>query len=377
MKINVLLLPAAIVLLSLATANADVVTDWNATALDAIRIGKSSPPVASRHLAILHTAMYDAVNGITRTHQSYFISDRAPASASIEAAAATAAHSVLLALYPDQQLSFAATYDASLALVRSGPQKRSGIAWGASVAQAILQWRAEDGSTATLPYTPGTNPGDWVPTPPAFAPALLPHWRYVTPFAMVNPAQFAPPPPPPLTSAQYALDVNLTQSLGSKRLAAHLRADGRSPLFWADGGGTTTPPGHWNQIAQTIAAARANTVQQNARLFESRRALWGDGFSPCGTHVLGDLVPDGPEEWWCSPPCCLAVRNEPVRPKLWVKFASKFGWALVKGGGLRGELGGAKHSERSEGRSSPLREGRGREGRWRREPSHQGLVPGV
>ena len=81
MKRNVLLLPAAMVLLSLPTAK--IVTDWNAAALNAIRISKSSPPVALRRMAILHTAMYDAVNGITRTHQSYFITGHAPASASI------------------------------------------------------------------------------------------------------------------------------------------------------------------------------------------------------------------------------------------------------------------------------------------------------
>src|SRR5437867_4901918 len=83
-----------------SVADADVVTDWNTAALNAIRAGKTPPPRASRALAILHAAIYDAVNGISRTHESYFVQSAVPRSASKEAAASAAAHETLTALFP-------------------------------------------------------------------------------------------------------------------------------------------------------------------------------------------------------------------------------------------------------------------------------------
>src|SRR5687768_581385 len=94
--------------------HADVVTDWNNAALQAIRIERTSPPRASRNLAILHTAIYDAVNGISRRHETYFYSDNVPASASPEAAASAAAHKVLVTLFSAQQAMFDAAYAAAL-----------------------------------------------------------------------------------------------------------------------------------------------------------------------------------------------------------------------------------------------------------------------
>ncbi len=250
-----------------ACARADTVTDWNSAALNAIRADKTTPPQASRNLAILHAAIYDAVNGITRTHEPYFTGGHVPASASRQAAAAAAGHAVLLALYPNHQTNFAALYSTELAALRNGPQKRMGITWGLRVARVILASRANDGSTNIVPYAPGTNPGDWVPTPPAFAPALLPQWGKVRPFAMDSTASFLPPAPPALTSTQWAFDLNLTQMLGAKTNSLRTADQTEIALFWADGGGTATPPGHWNVIAQEIAAARGNTLEQNARLF--------------------------------------------------------------------------------------------------------------
>src|SRR5213076_1862613 len=81
--------------------HADVVTDWNKAALDAIRVDRTPPPMASRNLAILHAAIYDAVNGTSRTHEAYFVGSAVAASASLEAAASAAAHAALLSLYPD------------------------------------------------------------------------------------------------------------------------------------------------------------------------------------------------------------------------------------------------------------------------------------
>jgi membrane-associated phospholipid phosphatase len=246
---------------------ADPVTDWNSVALDAIRNNRTPPPMAARNLAILHVSIYDACNGIGQNCQPYFVAGKPAGVASKEAAIAAAAHEVLVNLYPAQQTNFDAAYGSELATIPDGESKNVGIAWGESVADSILAWRRHDGSDAVVDYTPGSGPGVWMPTPPAFLPALFPNWPYVTCFAMTNGAQFRPPPPPALDSAQWAFDFNLTKDLG--RLDSTNRTAELTEIawFWADGAGTVTPPGHWNVIAQEIAHQRGNTLEQNARLF--------------------------------------------------------------------------------------------------------------
>jgi hypothetical protein len=142
-----------------------------------------------------------------------------------------------------------------------------GISWGESVADAVLQARSLDGSDTVIVYTLGSGAGIWLPTPPAFAPSLLPNWPSVTPFSMVSSSQFRPPSPPGLDSAQWATEYNLTKELGRADSATRTAEQTAIARFWADGGGTVTPPGHWNVIARDIANQRGNTLDQNARLF--------------------------------------------------------------------------------------------------------------
>jgi hypothetical protein len=104
-------------------AHADVVTDWNNAALDAIRAGSTAPPIASRSLAILHVSIYDAVNGIVRTPEPYLVQSAVAASASREAAASAAAHDALVNLFPAAASSFDALHAAILAAVPDGPPK--------------------------------------------------------------------------------------------------------------------------------------------------------------------------------------------------------------------------------------------------------------
>src|SRR5207247_9480373 len=167
-----------------ALADADVVTEWNSVALDAIRTGHTAPPIASRSLAIAHVSIYDAVNGIARTHEPYLVQSELPASASREAAASAAAHDALVNLFPAAALSFDTLYAAILAAIPDGPQKTAGIVWGEFVANQILAARANDGSDAIVPPPGGSGPGVWVPTPPAFLPYLLPQCGFVSSFVM-------------------------------------------------------------------------------------------------------------------------------------------------------------------------------------------------
>jgi len=108
-------------------AYADVVKEWNNAALDAIRTGHTQPPIASRSLAILHVSIYDAVNGIDRTHEPYLVESEVPASVSREAAASAAAHEAFVNLFPSAASSFDALHAAILAAIPDGPQKTAGI----------------------------------------------------------------------------------------------------------------------------------------------------------------------------------------------------------------------------------------------------------
>jgi hypothetical protein len=248
-------------------ARGDVVTDWNNAALDAIRADRTAPPIASRSLAIVHVAIYDAVNGIARTHERYLVPSAVPASASREAAATAAAHRTLVTLFPNHTSTFDALHAAILAGIPNGPQKTNGITWGEFVASQILAARGNDGSNAIVQPPGGSGPGVWVPTPPAFLPYLLPQWGFVMPFGMSSSSQFRPPGPPSLDSQQYAADYEEVKQLGAAMGSTRTEDQTEIALFWADGAGTETPPGHWNSIAQIIAAARGNTLEENARLF--------------------------------------------------------------------------------------------------------------
>src|SRR5947207_1527274 len=250
-----------------ALADADVLTEWNSVALDAIRTGHTAPPIASRSLAIAHVSIYDAVNGIARTYEPYLVQSAVPAGASREAAASAAAHEALVNLFPANASSFDALHAAILAGIPNGPQKIAGIVWGEFVANQILAARANDGSDAIVPPPSGSGPGVWVPTPPAFLPYLLPQWGFVMPFAMSSSSQFRPPGPPSLDSQRYATDYEEVKELGALLGSTRTEEQTQIALFCADGAGTETPPGHWNSIAQIIADGRPSTLEQNARLF--------------------------------------------------------------------------------------------------------------
>jgi hypothetical protein len=248
-------------------AFADVVTDWNTAALNAIRAGRTPPPIASRALAILHAAMYDAVNGISRTHEIYRVESAVPSSASKEAAAATAGHAVLLALFPAATDTLDTLYTSSLAAVPNGYRKNAGVRWGESVAAQILLWRSSDNSDATISAPGGEGFGAWQPTPPALLPYLLPQWAFVAPFAMPTSSFFRPLGPPALESLEYAEAYNEVKTLGGAVESSRTAEQEVIASFWADGAGTETPPGHWNTIAQDVALRVGNTIEQNARLF--------------------------------------------------------------------------------------------------------------
>ncbi|NJS10145.1 MAG: phosphatase PAP2 family protein [Microcoleus sp. CSU_2_2] len=245
----------------------NLVTDWNATVLDAVRTANTVPPLASRNMAMVHAAIYDSVNSISKKYSPYRVEIDPPAGTSAESAIAAAAYHVLVSLYPAQAVKFNEAYASSLAKIPDGKSKDDGIALGQQVADQIITWRSTDGITRVVQYTPKTEPGSWVPTPPAFAPGLAPQWPEVTPFAMTSGSQFRPSGPPALDSAKYAEEFNYVKEIG--KIDSLTRTPDQSAIakFWANGPGTFTPPGHWNQIAQDAAGLMGNSLEDNARLF--------------------------------------------------------------------------------------------------------------
>jgi membrane-associated phospholipid phosphatase len=248
-------------------ARPDVVLVWNEALLEAIRADRTPAPLAAHNMAMVHAAMYDAVNTIEQTHQPYLVNAVAAPCTSPEMAAAIAAHRVLVSLYPKQVCCFNATLDQCCANIQDGLAKDNGVALGQWIGERMLAWRAGDGADRRATHVPGTFPGAWRPTPPDFRPALLPHWPQVTCFALATGSQFRPRSPPALTSQEFAASFNEVKFLGARDSQARTADQTEIAWFWVDGDGTVTPPGHWNRIAQTVALARGNTLAENARLF--------------------------------------------------------------------------------------------------------------
>ena len=248
-------------------ARADVILDWNEVLLAAIRVDKTPPPKAARAMACVNVSMYDAVNGILGGYSPYAVTDPAPAGASPEAAAVAAAYEALVALYPAQQATFDAAKAASLAAIPDGQAKVTGVKWGELVAEAILELRANDHSGDTFAWEAPLGGGWWLATPPAFASPLLPNWPHVTPWAMTSSSELRPAAPPSPNSAEYLAAFREVKRIGRVNSPNRTAEQTQIALFWADGAGTETPPGHWITIASGLSRDRGLSLQENARLF--------------------------------------------------------------------------------------------------------------
>lgn len=247
----------------------NVVVQWNRTLLVIVRTPGAQPATvhSTRSFAIMHAAIYDAVNAIDGTHKPYLIHlTDASRFASQDAAAASAAHEVLSALYPKFQAMLDAQLQQSLASIPDGSDKTEGIAIGQTVADQILSLRANDGSNASpIPFvfTNPPAPGAYQSTPPNFPKQpQFTHWSHVTPFALERANQFRPGPPPALTSDVYTDDFNEVQSLGIANSTSATPDQALTGRFW-----NGAIQNYWNEIAQTAALAHESTTAQNARLF--------------------------------------------------------------------------------------------------------------
>ena len=251
---------AAAWMLVLAPARADVVTDWNQTALDAS--AADSVQATWRVLAITHGAIFDALNSITRTHKPFLLQAQAAPGASQNAAAAAAAHGVLTALYPAQKTKLDTVMKNSLTSVPDSAARDDGIALGRQVAEKYIAARANDGADRKLDFTPGTSPGQWQPTPPANSPFVSVFWSQVTPFVLSSPLEVPAPGPLAIDSTQYAKEVDEVRRLGT-RDSKERSADQTSAAIFSLIKGAEL----WSAAARASAAAKGTSTIENARIF--------------------------------------------------------------------------------------------------------------
>jgi hypothetical protein len=278
------LLVAVSALITLAVpghARADAVTQWNAHAAEALfATAAQGPTLSVPHLAMVHGAVYDAVNAIDQGHEPYLISTRLAAPFdSKDAATATAAYRVLLNIVPAQAPTLGAHYAASLAAIPDGTPKTRGIAVGEAAAAAMIAARTADGRFGTPGFAVGLGAGQWRPVLPAFVNDPTAWLADVKPFLIDDPADFASKGPYALTSRKYAREFNQVKELGSATSTTRTADQTHAALYWAE-----NPPRTWNRIANTLSAQEGLSITENARLFamlyltaaDSFIALWDD-----------------------------------------------------------------------------------------------------
>jgi membrane-associated phospholipid phosphatase len=258
----------------------DVVADWNATLLNAVRdwtttsndpvpnrIVNSRPAEVTKNLAMVHAAMFDAINAVEGKYRSYLADLPSDPLASPITALATAAHRVSIHLYPDanQVAVLDATLAASLASVPEGTAKQRGVLLGEAIARRMIEAREGDGSSAPSTYTPSGEIGRWGRTGPGFLPPELPMWGQVKPFVLEDVTGVRVAAPPALDSAEYAAAVDQVMRVGRVDSTARTIEQTEIANFWADGAGTATPPGHWNRIASDVLMSRSPELIDSAR----------------------------------------------------------------------------------------------------------------
>jgi hypothetical protein len=264
--------PGASGSMSAADEGPNQVLEWNQIFIDTLIATNTANSSSQRLGAIVHTAIFDAFNGVERLYAPVFVQESAPPGASRRAAVIAAAYTALGGLFslsPLQRQALDARYEASLAALSDdggdgGQSRDRGIAWGTEVAQAVLAWRATDGFAPSTPYPAfrgGDAIGQWRPTPPAFGAMSAQGLAFTSMFVLVSNTQFEPARPRDLLTQTYTDDFNAVKALG--RATGSTRTADQTALapFW-EGNASV----HWNQAANQIARANHLSLSASNRL---------------------------------------------------------------------------------------------------------------
>lgn len=252
----------------------DQVLEWNQIFIDTLVSTNTANSSSQRLGAIVHTAIFDAYNGVERRYTPIFVNESAPPGASRRSAVIAAAYTALVGLFPSRQSQLYDSYLASLAALSDdegdgGKSRERGIEWGTHVGVLVLAWRLTDGFNIVPPaFTGGTAIGQWRPTPRLTAPTTTcgpmsaQSLAFTSMFVLESNTQFRPGPPRALTTMDYTQDYNTVRVMG--RRTGSGRTDDQTALapFW-EGNASV----HWNQAANQIARANGLSLSQNSRLF--------------------------------------------------------------------------------------------------------------
>jgi hypothetical protein len=249
-----------------AAHHTNVVISWNQIMLSTFATANVPPPAGNRLGAIVQASVFDALNGIDPRYTPIHVQGSAPEDSSQPAAAANAAYESLVSLFPAQKTSLDAALAASMAGLADeddGQSVANGAAWGKSVADQIVAWRALDGfSTPPPPYVFSSAPGQWQPTPGGSGPPKFRTLATTIPFALTSPSQYRPAGPPALTSARYAQDLNEVTAVGGLNSSVRTAYQTETAKFWQ----LDTPTAMWDRVADTLASENHMGLLKSARL---------------------------------------------------------------------------------------------------------------
>src|SRR6478609_3113461 len=214
---------------STALVRADIITDWNKTAIDVMKAVNVAGNPWTRSMALVNVSMSDAVNSVQNRYSRY-MSTELPSdpNASAEAAAAAAAREILMRQYPGQKERIDAAFAETMKTIPDNPARAAGVDLGAKVADAVFTERQSDATNTPDTYRPLTTPGVWVPT----TPPLFPQYATAKPWGLESASQFRPGPPPALNSALYARDYNETREMGGLKSTKRTDAQSDAVRFW-------------------------------------------------------------------------------------------------------------------------------------------------
>jgi hypothetical protein len=270
------LVGVSLFLVAMKSVHADPVVEWNEI-MQQTAATSPDPAERARTAAITQLAVFDAVNSIIGDWEPYVESVDAPEGASAEAAAIAAAHQVLVTLYPESQAPLDAARARSLAAIHDEAGKQAGVAVGNASADALLTLRATDGFDTDVPYTPGSRPGDYRPTPPELIPAFRPGLGHVAPFGIESAHRFRVDPPPALQSKAYARDFEEVKRFGELNSPDRPQNLAALAHFYA----ATDADGIYHPAARQVSVAQGKTLSENARIFALlSMAIW-DGAVAC------------------------------------------------------------------------------------------------
>ncbi|MBT4666008.1 MAG: vanadium-dependent haloperoxidase [Opitutae bacterium] len=247
-------------------SDSQVLYDWNNVMLEAVREESIGPNLAVRNFAILYGSTFDSLNAVEKKYNAYHFKESFPAAEpSPDAIAAGSCYTIATSLHPSRKGSFDKLVKPYLSNSASSRTRRS-FSFGAKVARSFLELRKNDGSSTSVTDVPTTKTGKWQRTPPRDRPPVQPHWRNVKPFCLDSTNPFLAPPPPQLDSKEYLDALIKVKLLGSKQSKVRTREQKNIAKFWSDFSYSSTPPGHWNEIATFVARTKKLNLLETARL---------------------------------------------------------------------------------------------------------------